>query len=420
MSQYQHTLQQVEAYLESLSVSNTHSGLYYHHAGHTRDVIATALQMASHYRLEEKDLFILITAASFHDVGYFTTSPTEKHEEKSAEMAVQFLADKDVEADAIEAVQNCILATGPHSNPASLLEKILADADTFYMGSDDFAEKNKLLRKETEALNNVEISKEAWRRRTIKQMEAHRYHTDYCQALLYEKKSENLGKLRLKELEKSGQALVPDKTHEPSPALIPQAASGSTHTGKDMPETKEEKKKDKRPERGIETVFRTTSSNNQQLSNQADNKAHIMIQVNAIVISVLLSILLSNKGTPKNLTAPIIVLLIVNVVTIIFAMLATRPNIPTGKFTNQEIDTKKVNLLFFGNFYKMGLDEYMDGMLKMMDDYDFLYRSLIRDIYHQGVVLGKKYQLLRMSYSVFMFGLVISVLAFVAVFVTLH
>ena len=101
-------------------------------------------------------------------------------------------------------------------------------------------------------------------------------------------------------------------------------------------------------------------------------------------------------------------------------MLATRPNIPTGKFTNQEIDTKKVNLLFFGNFYKMGLDEYMEGMLKMMDDYDFLYRSLIRDIYHQGVVLGKKYQLLRMSYSVFMFGLVISVLAFVAVFVTLH
>ena len=238
--------------------------------------------------------------------------------------------------------------------------------------------------------------------------------------MLYEKQSENLGNLRLKELDKSGQVLVPDKTQEPSPALIPQAASGNIHTGKDIPETKEEKKKDKRPERGIETVFRTTSSNNQQLSNQADNKAHIMIQINAIVISYLLSILLSNKGTPKNLTAPIIVLLIVNVVTIIFAMLATRPNIPTGKFTNQEIDTKKVNLLFFGNFYKMGLDEYMDGMLKMMDDYDFLYRSLIRDIYHQGVVLGKKYQLLRMSYSVFMFGLVISVLAFVAVFVTLH
>jgi len=285
---------------------------------------------------------------------------------------------------------------------------------------DDFAEKNKLLRKETEALNNVAISKEAWRRRTIQQMEAHRYHTDYCQALLYEKKLENLGKLRLKELEKTGQALVPDKTQEPSPALIPQATSGGIQIRKDIPETKEEKKKEKRPERGIETVFRTTSSNNQQLSNQADNKAHIMIQVNAIVISVMLSILLSNTGTPKNLIAPIIVLLIVNVVTIIFAMLATRPNIPTGRFTRKEIDTKKVNLLFFGNFYKMGLDEYMDGMLKMMDDYDFLYRSLIRDIYYQGVVLGKKYQLLRLSYSVFMYGLVISVLAFVAVFVTVQ
>ncbi len=420
MSQYQHTLQQVEAYLESLSESNNHPGLYYHHAGHIRDVIAAALQIANHYRLEEKELFILITAASFHDAGYLTAVPPGKQEEKSAEMAVQFLAGKDIETETIEAIQKCILATGTHSNPATLLEKIIADADTFYLGDDDFAEKNKLLRKETEALNQEEIGKEAWRRRTIQQMEAHRYHTDYCQALLYEKKSENLGKLRLKELEKAGQTLVPDKNQEPSSALIPQAALGSVDIKKEIPETKEEKKKDKRPERGIETVFRTTSSNNQQLSNQADNKAHIMIQVNAIVISVLLSILLSNKGTPKNLTAPIIVLLIVNVVTIIFAMLATRPNIPTGRFTNQEIDTKKVNLLFFGNFYKMGLDEYMDGMLKMMDDYDFLYRSLIRDIYHQGVVLGKKYQLLRLSYSVFMYGLVISVLAFVAVFVTLQ
>jgi len=139
MSQYQHTLQQVEAYLESLSESNNHPGLYYHHAGHTRDVIATALQMANHYRLEEKDLFILITAASFHGAGYFNASPTEKHEEKSAEMAFQFLADKDIETETIEAIQKCILATGPHSNPSTLLEKIMADADTFYLGEDDFA-----------------------------------------------------------------------------------------------------------------------------------------------------------------------------------------------------------------------------------------------------------------------------------------
>ncbi len=82
-------------------------------------------------------------------------------------------------------------------------------------------------------------------------------------------------------------------------------------------------------------------------------------------------------------------------------------------FTQKDIDEKKVNLLFFGNFYKMSLEDYASGMLKMMDDSDFLYGSLIRDVYFQGIALGRKYKLLRLSYNIFMFGLIISVIAFV-------
>jgi hypothetical protein len=47
-----------------------------------------------------------------------------------------------------------------------------------------------------------------------------------------------------------------------------------------------------------------------------------------------------------------------------------------------------------------------------MDDRDFLYGSLIRDVYFQGIALGNKYRWLRLSYNVFMYGLIISVLAF--------
>jgi hypothetical protein len=60
----------------------------------------------------------------------------------------------------------------------------------------------------------------------------------------------------------------------------------------------------------------------------------------------------------------------------------------------------------------MSIDDYTSGMLQMMDDRDFLYRSLIKDVYSQGVVLGSKYQRLRISYNVFMYGLIISVIAF--------
>jgi hypothetical protein len=51
-------------------------------------------------------------------------------------------------------------------------------------------------------------------------------------------------------------------------------------------------------------------------------------------------------------------------------------------------------------------------MKEMMKDRDYLYSSMIRDIYFLGKVLGVKYHLLRISYSVFMFGLVLAVLAF--------
>jgi hypothetical protein len=61
----------------------------------------------------------------------------------------------------------------------------------------------------------------------------------------------------------------------------------------------------------------------------------------------------------------------------------------------------------------MSLEDYAAGMLKMMDDSDFLYGNLIRNVYGQGTVLGRKYHLLRISYTVFMYGLIASVIAFV-------
>jgi hypothetical protein len=101
----------------------------------------------------------------------------------------------------------------------------------------------------------------------------------------------------------------------------------------------------------------------------------------------------------------------------VVSILATRPSIPSGVFTKKDIDEKKVNLLFFGNFYKMNLDDYAAGMRKVMSDSEFLYGTLIKDVYSQGVVLGRKYRLLRLSYNIFMFGLILSVLGFITVFI---
>jgi hypothetical protein len=73
---------------------------------------------------------------------------------------------------------------------------------------------------------------------------------------------------------------------------------------------------------------------------------------------------------------------------------------------------KKVNLLFFGNFHQMPLNEFEWAMQEMMQDKNYLYGSLTKDLYFLGLVLNRKYNLLRITYTVFMVGIVVSVIAF--------
>ena len=74
------------------------------------------------------------------------------------------------------------------------------------------------------------------------------------------------------------------------------------------------------------------------------------------------------------------------------------------------------NLLFFGNFHKMKLDEFEWAMGEMMKDRDYLYGSLTKDLYFLGLVLNRKYNLLRATYAVFIVGIILSVISFAVAF----
>ncbi len=163
---------------------------------------------------------------------------------------------------------------------------------------------------------------------------------------------------------------------------------------------------------GIQTMLRLTSANHIKLSEMADRKANILISVNAIIISVILSVMMPNLQEAGYLTIPSIIFLSVAVCTIIVAIIAIRPILSRGIFRLEDIQGKKINLLFFGNFHKMPLQDYKSAMRIMMRNPDYLYRSMIIDIYFIGVVLGKKYRLLRLAYNIFMIGLIVSIVAF--------
>ena len=182
-----------------------------------------------------------------------------------------------------------------------------------------------------------------------------------------------------------------------------------------------EKLKARDPEKAIQSVFRVTLRNHIKLSDIADTKANILLSVNAIIISIALSNLIPKLDNPSNsyLIIPTVIFVLFTVVSIVLSVLATRPNVTSGKFTKEDVDQKKVNLLFFGNFHKMSLDQFDWAMNEMLDDKDYIYSSLTKDLYFLGKVLQKKYSILRTTYNIFMTGIIVSVISFIIAFLTL-
>lgn len=179
----------------------------------------------------------------------------------------------------------------------------------------------------------------------------------------------------------------------------------------DEPKKKKKSKVDPFP-RAVDTMFRLVASNHGQFSSMADGKANLLIQVNSIITTGSVSLLFARFGANPQLIIPGFLLVGVSVASIVLAVLATRPNVTQGTFTREDVALKRTNLLFFGNFHGASVEEYEWAVREMMKDPDYLYGSMTRDIYYTGLVLERKYRYLRWAYNVFMYGLVVAVIAF--------
>jgi hypothetical protein len=164
-----------------------------------------------------------------------------------------------------------------------------------------------------------------------------------------------------------------------------------------------------RPERGVETLFRLTSKNHFTLNSQVDSKSSNLISINSIILSIVVGVILPQIGADPHLLVPVIMLLITNTTSIVFAIFATRPDKAHG--TDGKI--RKSNLLFYGNFHHLSEEEYLEGMRDMLNNSDDLYDSITKDIYYLGLNLKRKFGFLRKSFTIFMYGLISSVLVFV-------
>jgi putative nucleotidyltransferase with HDIG domain len=398
-----HILSKVKEFVGRTFREKGSSNAYYHNFTHTAEVAKVAEEIANAIGVDGIEREALLIAAWFHDIGH--TVCCDGHEDVGIEKAAKFLKENEYSDEGIDKVVSLINATRMPRNPKNILEEIICDADLHHLGTNNYDVKGDLFRNEIEALNGLKVPEEDWLKNNLKFFNQHKFFTDYAKQRFDTQKNINYIKIE-KKLKKVNKKMEEENRTS-------------------FAEQNKEKKKDKEKEsekikdagRSIETMFRNTVRTHVDFSSMADTKANIMISVNTLVLTIIVSIMVRKLDSNPHLIIPTAMLTVTSLVTLVYAILVTRPKVSRGLFTEEDIKEKKVNLLFFGNFHKMPLSDFKWGMKEMMKDKEFLYDNMIMDFYYLGQVLGQKYQKLRICYTIFMYGLIISVIAFAIAFI---
>ena len=385
------SLLNIENYVFNLFKDNLSLDFTYHNFMHTVKVVEAIKTLCKEEQISSELQEKLLIAGWFHDTGY--TKIVQGHENESANIAGEYLRAQNFDENYISEVQKYILITVLHNIPTNVGEAIVKDADNFHLGQLEYSKIAELLRDEIAKICGKEYTDYEWNVENRNFfLNVHHYYTDAAKDLWQKGKEDNYLSIqnKIKEIEFLGE--IPNKF--------------------DLKKKKNDKLQ--QPDRGVDTLFRVTLNNHTRLSDIADSKANILLSVNAIIISIALSTLIPKLGSPKNeyLLLPSIVMILSSVVSIVFAILATKPNVTYESFNEEDVKNKKVNLLFFGNFYQMSLDAYVEAMEDLMKDRDYLYNSMTRDLFFLGKVLERKYRLLSITYTIFMVGIILSVVAF--------
>lgn len=406
---YTEILTQTEAYLTDFFQKKIGAEYVFHDFSHTKGVLEAVIEIGSGNNLEDRELQLLQIAAWFHDCGY--DQGPEGHEERSCRYAVGFLSRFDLPDQDLDLITRCIMATRLPFKPKDLLEEIMCDADLSHLGKQSYWDRTGRLRQELLLTRGKMMTEQDWVQFELDFMNNHRYFTTVAEELYNARKLKHIKQLRKQEfrLNPAGVASVDDLSRKDKRK---KGKKKEVRVDNGKPSSLQ----DAEIVRGVETMYRTAYRTHINLSSMADNKAHIMLSINTIVISVSIPQLLPKMDKHPQIIIPAILLLAVCITAMVLATLSTRPKITKGRVTKEDITNRTANLLFFGNFYNMKLEEYHWGMMEMITDKEFLYTAMTKDLYYLGVVLGQKYKYLSYCYNVFMYGMIAVVLIFVITF----
>ncbi len=148
-------------------------------------------------------------------------------------------------------------------------------------------------------------------------------------------------------------------------------------------------------------TLRTAHQNQTQLNLMADQKANILIGTLALVFTVVLTKLLTLVDN-QALLISLVVFILLQMVPLALTVMVLIPKNITGKSTANINDIK--NPLFFGFFTQYSQQQYSDFMHGLLVDNESARQLIINDIYQIGVILRRKYMLLRLAYIFALLG----------------
>lgn len=377
-----------------LRTFNEKSGnqLVYHNYQRTAEIVETVGNIGS--SSSATTLEVATIAAWFQGLGYL--EDFGKYEMRSVDYARTFLNQNNYSEDKTNEVLNAILNARTDGNPMSSADEILSDAIIAFDLVEGFFEKNPLQKLEEELVFDKKISAGEWEQKQLNQLLEAKFYTAQAKVKFEPILAQNI--------------LTQKKVAEKAKAKSLQ------NPGDDQANNlrKYQNLETKIPRSGIQTYFRSNFRSHIHLSMIADNKANIMISVNAIVISLLISVLTYQDltTTAPEILLPLVTFLVTGMTSLIFAILAIRPKVTTLNNSETPKEDIKKNIVFFGNFVHLELEEFEEAMDAMFRDGELMYGNMTRDLYYLGKVLDKKYRYLTNAYNIFMVGFVATVLIF--------
>ena len=169
--------------------------LLYHSINHTIDVTKAVERIAIMEGITDEDLFLLKSAATYHDAGFI--EKYEKNEHIGMRLAREILPKYGYTEDQIDTIDGLIKSTEIPQSPTTLLQQIMCDADLDYLGRDDFHDIADLLRRELREHGKLHSDK-LWDEIQIKFLEQHTYFTESAIKLRRQKKLDHIEEIKQK------------------------------------------------------------------------------------------------------------------------------------------------------------------------------------------------------------------------------